>query len=261
MQQLGNLVKKNLITGKKNFMRQVILLISILSVSPAFAQLDGRKNTVYVNLTNPLIFGGKAFIVGYERVVGKHQSFTFNIGRMSLPKFGGGSNNDSIQLQDNSNEKGFHISADYRFYLSKENKYDAPRGVYIGPYYSYNSFSRNNEWLLDTEDFTGSVNTDLSLSFHTLGAELGYQFVFWKRMAVDFVLLGPGISTYNLKANLNTSLSPDEQSLFFDKLNGYLQDKIPGYNMVINEGEFQKKGSVKTTSFGFRYMINVGFRF
>lgn len=216
---------------------------------------------MYINLTNPLIFGGKAFIAGYERVIGKHQSFTINIGRMSLPKFGGGSNNDSIKLQKNSNEKGFHISADYRFYLSKENKYEAPRGVYIGPYYSYNSFSRSNEWLLDTEDFNGNVNTDLALSFHTVGAELGYQFVFWKRMAVDFVLLGPGVSVYNLKASLSNTLSPDEQSLFFDKLNGYLQDKIPGYNMVIDEGEFQKNGSVKTTSLGFRYMINVGFRF
>lgn len=243
-------------------MRQLtFFLLLICTSSILYGQLDGRKNTVYVNLTNPLIFGDRAFVVGYERVIGKHQSFTFNIGRMSLPAFGGASNTDSLKLVKNSNDKGFHISADYRFYLSKENKYDAPRGVYIGPFYSFNSFSRSNEWVLNSEDFDGNVNTNLKLSFHTVGAELGYQFVLWKRVALDFVLLGPGIANYKIKAGLNTTLSPDEASLFFDQLNEYLSDKIPGYNLVINEGEFQKSGSVKTTTAGFRYMINIGFRF
>lgn len=243
-------------------MRQLLLtLLLACSAFSVFGQSDGRKNTVYVNLTNPLIFGDKAFIVGYERTIGKHQSFTFNIGRMSLPAFGSGSNSDSLKLQKNSNDKGFHISADYRFYLAKENKYEAPRGVYIGPFYSFNSFSRSNQWVLNSEDFDGNVNSDLSLSFHTIGAELGYQFIFWKRVALDFVLLGPGLGMYKIKADLNTTLSPDEESLFFEKLNGYLGDKIPGYNLVIKEGEFQKNGSVNTTTAGFRYMINIGFRF
>jgi Protein of unknown function (DUF3575) len=243
-------------------MRQLtILLLFCFITVKVFSQSDGRKNTVYINLTNPLIFGDRAYIFGYERTIGKHQSFTFNIGRMSLPAFGGGSNNDSLKLVKNSNNKGFHISADYRFYLSKENKYDAPRGVYIGPFYSFNSFSRSNEWLLNSENFDGNVNTNLKLSFHTVGAELGYQFILWKRVALDLVLLGPGLATYKIKADLNTTLSADEESLFFEQLNGYLEDKIPGYNLVIEEGEFQKKGSVRTTTAGFRYMINIGFRF
>lgn len=243
-------------------MRKLTTLLLLFFIAHcAYSQLDGRKNTAYINLTNPLIFGGKAYIIGYERTIEKHQSFTFNIGRMSLPAFGSGSNSDSLKLVKNSNDKGFHISADYRFYLAGENKHEAPRGVYIGPFYSYNSFSRSNEWVLNTEDFNGNVNTDLKLSFHTVGAELGYQFVLWKRVSLDFVLFGPGLGFYNLKAGLSTTLSPDEETLFFEKLNGYLADKIPGYNLAIEEGEFQKTGSVKTTTAGFRYMINIGFRF
>ena len=44
----------------------------LFSASPANAQYAGKKNTIYVNATNPLLFGSKAFIVGYERVIGKH---------------------------------------------------------------------------------------------------------------------------------------------------------------------------------------------
>ena len=250
-------------TYKTSFQAQkpLCLLALIFCTFHIFAQSDGRKNTVYVTVTNPLLFGGKAIIVGYERLLSKNQSFTFNIGRMSLPPFGSRLVSDSLTLGNNSTEKGFHISGDYRFYLSKENKYEAPRGVYIGPYYSYNSFSRTNEWELNSTNFEGNVGTNTSLSFHTIGAELGYQFIFWKRLAVDLVLIGPGMAFYNLNTKLNTTLSPDDESLFFEELNNYLEEKIPGYNIVFDEGEFQANGSTKTTSFGFRYMINVGFRF
>jgi hypothetical protein len=32
-----------------------------------------------------------------------------------------------------------------------------------------------------------------------IGVELGYQFVFWKRLTLDFVLIGPAISYYGGK--------------------------------------------------------------
>ena len=109
------------------------------------------KNTIKVNLTNPMIFGDKCYTIGYERVIGKKQSFEVNIGRFSLPKFIG-VNIDSIEQIDSETEsKGFHSSLEYRFYLMKENKYIAPRGVYIGPYATYNSFSRNILYSATTE--------------------------------------------------------------------------------------------------------------
>jgi hypothetical protein len=239
-----------------------VLSVLIFCISyQAYSQLDGKKNTVKVNITNPLIFGGKAYIFGYERVIGKNQAIGIGIGRMSLPGFAKGGGSDTISLQNNTNEKGFNLSVDYRFYLAKENKYEAPRGVYVGPYYSYNHFSRANKWVMNTSSFQGEVNTNLALSIHTFGAELGYQFVLWKRLAIDLVLIGPGMGIYNVKATIGTNLDAGDKEEFYKKLNDYLGNKIPGYDLVIGDGDFEKNGTAKTTTFGYRYMVNLGFRF
>ena len=115
--------------------------------------------------------------------------------------------------------------------------------------------------MLNTTDFNGEVRTNLDLTLSTLGIQMGYQFVFWDKVALDFVLMGPGLTRYKFDVGLNTTLTAEQNALFFQRLNDYLAGKIPGYNLVINEGEFMKNGNFKTTSFGFRYMINLGFRF
>jgi hypothetical protein len=99
------------------------------------------------------------------------------------------------------------------------------------------------------------------LNFHTVGFQLGYQFIFWDRMALDLVLIGPGIANYSAKIGLDTSLSPEDEALFFEELNALLADKIPGYDQVIEPGEFGRTGSFNTTTVGFRYMIHLGYRF
>lgn len=166
-----------------------------------------------------MIFGVKSMVFGYERTLGKHQSMSINIGRSSIPKFFElGPIGDSIQVIPGSKDKGFNGSIDYRFYLQKENKYDAPRGVYIGPYYSYYFFERENSLEINTSNFNGSVVTDFKINTHTLGAQLGYQFILWKRLALDLILIGPGLTNYNLKASINTSLDPNTQSELFQKI-------------------------------------------
>jgi hypothetical protein len=52
----------------------------------------------------------------------------------------------------------------------------------------------------------------------------------------------------------------DEQELL-DAINEILNDKLPGYSLVIDDAEFKRSGSVNTTSLGFRYIIHFGFRF
>ena len=241
-------------------MRRLFLVLNLFVVAKAFGQEDDRKNTIYLNFTNRVIFND-AYIIGYERVLKPNRTFSVNIGTISLPRFTDKSNNDSVQLLGGSGNKGFHFSADYRFYLSKENKYEAPRGVYLGPYYAFNYAERANQWNLNTSTFTGGVNTKMSLSIHTVGLQFGYQFVVWDRLALDFALLGPGLGVYNIKASINTNLSEDQKELFYEKLNSFMAEKIPGYDRVIDEGEFNNKGSTNTTSFGYRYMINIGYRF
>lgn len=220
------------------------------------------KNTIRFNVTNPLIFGGKSIIFGYERVLKNNKSFSINIGQTGFPSL---NIVDSEELKANTilSEKGFHISGDYRFYLYKLNKYNAPRGVYVGPYYSYNSFDKEHSWTLNSETsgFSGNVNTNLGLTINTVGIELGYQFVFWKRFSVDLILMGPGVGFYKWDLSLDTSLSAEDSALFFDQLNAALEAKFPGYEGDLGEGDFQKKGAKSATSVGYRYMINLGYRF
>jgi len=220
------------------------------------------KNTIHFNLTNPMIFGDGSIILGYERVLNKRRSFTINIGSTAFPSLDI-IDADSIKAHSIRDNVGFHISVDYRFYLAKENKFVAPRGIYLAPYYSFNNFKNNRSWAVKSTSGgpVQEVNSELRLNIHTLGAELGYQFVFWKRVALDMILIGPGMSFYNLKASLGANLSTEDRQKFFDRLNEALEEKFPGYNKVFDEGEFKRNGSTNTTSIGFRYMIMVGYRF
>jgi len=220
-----------------------------------------RKNTVMINVTNPLIFGDNNYVLGYERTIGKHQSFSVHIGTFSLGRLIS-INTDSIKgLNKDVKSFGLSLSGDYRFYLAKENKFNSPHGIYIGPYFATNSFTRNFELSATTEAFTGQLNADFNFRATTLGFQLGYQFVFWNRVSLDMILFGPGLTFYKLKADLSTSLNPDQEAEIFKKINEKLAEKIPGYSLVIQPGTFEKTGSQNTTSAGYRYVVMVGFRF
>jgi hypothetical protein len=246
-------------------MRRIILLVIVISgfqqTVSAQDTTKHLKNTILFNVTNPLIFGS-SFILGYERVLNPRHSFSVNIGTTSFP----GSDRrdtDSLKVNDVDNKSGANISADFRFYLSKENKYAAPRGVYIGPYYSYNNFKREHSWILKSTNGGAplEVKSELTLNVHTIGFEMGYQFVFWDRLALNMILLGPGISAYNLKASFGGNLSQADRQKLLDAINDALTEKFPGWGAAIDDGEFQSKGSANTTRFGYRYMVQLGFRF
>lgn len=217
-----------------------------------------RKNSLSLNITNPLLLSIQFQTVAYERVFNNNQSFTVSIGKFSIPKFGD-ELADSLGMNTDYDEKGFHFGFDYRFYLKKENKYEAPRGVYIGPFYTYNYLNRENSWYLDA-DFE-KVFTNIKFNIHTVGVELGYQFVFWDRMSVDMIMMGPGVGFYGLKTEIGTNLDQAGQEELFQKLNDLLADIIPGYDNLIEPGAFKKTGNFSTVDVGFRYVVRVGFRF
>src|SRR5688572_4912189 len=103
------------------------------------------KNVIRYNLSGALLFGADQYIVmGYERIVGPRQSFSVNVGRASLPGLIHVLT-DSFTYKKDHKSTGQNISVDYRFYLAKENKFEAPHGFYIGPYYSFNHFKREGQ--------------------------------------------------------------------------------------------------------------------
>jgi hypothetical protein len=253
---------------KNHFKSSIIKLLATALLFSCFAltgfsQKDSSKvfkNTIRFNITNPMLFGSDFNLFGYERVITKHQTASISIGKIGFPTFIG-SNFDSLSVNSQENSKGINVSVDYRFYLKKENKYNAPRGIYIGPYYAYNNFKRDLTWDLNTNDFTGQVGTSVNLTANLVGVQLGYQFVLWNRVSIDMILMGPGAWFFKLKTDFNTTLSEEDEALLLEKLNGIIQDKFPGSDLVIQGGGFEAKKTTSTSSVGFRYMINLGFRF
>lgn len=181
----------------KNLLR--ISFLSLLCVCIMSLTVSGQeemknekqyKNVVRLNITNPLIFGDRSLVLGYERVLNDRKSFSINFGVSELPEFKlfnpGEDSTGQAVLTKNSAGRGFNTTGDFRFYLKAENKYAAPHGIYLAPYLSYASMGRKNTWSINTATFTGDVITDFNLSFLAVGGELGYQFVLWKKSDPGF---------------------------------------------------------------------------
>lgn len=220
------------------------------------------KNVIRYNLSSGLLFGISRYVVfGYERVVSPHQSFSINIGRAALPKLVS-INTDSFSVSKDAKNNGINVSVDYRFYLAKENKYHAPHGLYIGPYYSFNHFSRENNWNYQhASSGQHLVTTKIDFTINTIGGEMGYQFVLWNRLTLDFVMIGPGVSYYDLKADISGDLSDKDREQLKEALRQLITQKIPGMNYVFANKHLDADGFIRTWSVGFRYLIQVGFRF
>jgi len=246
--------------------RTVVLVCALIFMQNVYCQKQDtlkkdRKNTVKINLTSPMIFGSNNYVLGYERTVGNHQAFSIHAGTFSLGRLISFDTDSIKSINKNVNSRGLSMSGDYRFYLAKQNKFNSPHGVYIGPYLALNKFTRTFDLEANMASFTGNLNAELSLRIATLGFQLGYQFVFWDRVTLDMILFGPGISSYKAKVDLSTTLDPDQESELFTKINEKIQEKIPGYSLVVKPGEFEKSGTVNTTSLGYRYIVMLGFRF
>jgi hypothetical protein len=206
------------------------------------------------------MFGFNYLVFGYERVLKNGNSISMNAGRAVLPKileF----NTDDANLTGTRNNTGYNFSVDYRFYLKKENRYASPRGVYIGPYYSYNRFERTADWRLDNS--TGTTNdatTATKLAVHTIGMEVGYQFALGKRFTLDLVMVGPGWANYKLNAGIASNLTPEQKEKLLNAVQQLLSQKFPGMDYVLSEANIDAKGNLNTWSLGYRYIIHIGFR-
>src|SRR5512133_3471017 len=99
------------------------IFVYIIAIIVSFSvTVDGQtdtaksfKNTIKFNITNPMLFGWKYNVFGYERVITEHQTASVTLGRVAFPRLSEGNISESIGVSEQQNDKGFNFSLDYRF--------------------------------------------------------------------------------------------------------------------------------------------------
>ena len=244
--------------------KSVITFLSLITffflALSSHAQKKDFKNTVKVSLTAGFLYDN-AWQLSYERIIRKNQSLNVFGGYNEFPT-NLSLNLNNTELSNSSKKTGFMLGADYRFYLAKENKYDAPHGVYLAPYISYYQFTGERSLIhTDSTGAKSSANLQTKINFFNVGGELGYQFVLGRRWVIDAVVFGPAVTHYNFKASLDNDIPGLDENETVQAVIEALKEKFPLLNDLSGDHEVKSSGIESFWSFGFRYNISVGFRF
>lgn len=250
-------------------MVKTILLLSFLfsfasifgATNDSIPKTKERKNIIRWNITPMAMVGPKSLVLGYERIVKPWQSFSINIGYLETEPL---ENEEGVPLDifDQSNKGGFDISGDYRFYSKKRNKLKAPDGLYWGPYFSYISVWQDASLkLLDLNTVKNTVYYNGQFSMISLGVQLGYQFVIKNRFTIDLILMGPSYSYYDLDLALKYEQNIDSDDPFYQNLYEIISENSPFLANFVKKGSIDASGRLNFSYYGFRYAVQVGYRF
>jgi hypothetical protein len=216
-----------------------------------------RRNTIKIDFTGNMIYSNH-YNLSFERVVKQNQSFVVTAGYLEFPRivnFG-----ENIEGRREENKGGYKIGGEYRFYLKKENKFAAPRGVYIGPYVTALGFKSDRGIVYSGDEMPEEANLNSRLNILSIGAQLGYQFVFNDRWTLDLVLVGPSVSRYNFKTQLDGNFNFDPEDVQNEILQGLL-NKFPLLEEFLSEKELDSSGTLDTWALGYKYQFLIGYRF
>jgi hypothetical protein len=242
-------------------MKPFLTLISVLGITIMVTAQEPseqlqRMNTIKLEFTQAIY--PNSFIFSYERVTTPNQTFCISGGYEEFPDIIGVSSRTNVK--NNLSKSGFKAGAEYRFYLKNENKYLAPRGVYIGPYISYNDFYNKREIEVDVDGIkeTALLKTDFSIL--NLGAQLGYQFIINDHWSIDLVMIGPSVSNYRAKLQLEGDFTFDKEDVENEILLKML-DRFPMLDELLTNIEVTSQGTFDRWSYGWRYQLLIGYHF
>lgn len=241
-------------------MKKLLLLLVLFWPVCLAAQADTtatRLNTIKLDVTTRWLYR-RAYVFSYERVINHKRSWGFIAGYQNLPEtrvLG-----PNVNVTRETRASGFKVGAEYRFYLAKENKYKAPRGVYIGPYASFNNFTNEREISVDVSGTPEAALLKSSINVLNIGVQLGYQFVFNDRWVVDLSFMGPAIANYRATLDLtgNYTFDPDDVA---SEIMDDLITRFPGLGDLLGGKTLVSQGRADAWAAGFRYQLLVGYRF
>ncbi len=241
----------------------LILFMSLFLVKKTTGQQSDSlvyRNVIKYNITAPMLWGIENYIFEYERVLSPTRTFSIELGYRTFPKIIGiGKTDSAIIVRDHKNKGGISATIDYRFYLKKENKYSAPRGIYVSPYINYfNNKIENTISTFYSDLASATVTTQIDI--FGIGAQLGYQFVFYNRFSLDICMIGPSVSWYNINMKVGGSINLDEGTIDEEMVDIILEN-YPIIDIFFEDFEISKKGRISQLSFGYRYYFKIGFLF
>jgi|SRR5664279_321730 len=261
---MNSLIKTNLLA----VLRICLVTFCLISLHvSSFGQSADSARTKYPNVVkysiSSYLLYPNSFHFGYERVLTRNKSIYVFGGVNQFPvKLD--LNLSNTNLQNAKNRSGYSIGAEFRFYLSKENKYVAPHGIYLAPYLSYYSFSADNTLThTDSSGDQSSVNLNATISLFNVGFELGYQFVVFKRFVIDAEMFGPSFSTYSFQAGISGHLDGHTDNETLQAVLDALKAKFPLLSDLSSSKTVYGSGvaSSKFPAIGFRYTVSIGFMF
>ena len=240
----------------------LIVVLVLLSFSAFSQKADSveRKNVIKYNLSTAAFYN-RAFLFQYERVLNPNRTISVQLGHVTLPELL--TRFENVQKISDAEQFGYNVTVDYRFYLAKENKYNAPRGVYIAPFVSIHHFKNVKDFELkssETNEFE-TVTLNSKVNILSAGVALGYQFVVWERMTLDFLVLGPSISNYNAEMTLDGDIPPVELDENLQLILEHIVDRLPFINRLLEDRVADFNGRTNISTMGFRYSVGIGFRF
>jgi len=225
-------------------------------VQAQFADSTYRPNTIKVDITSYWLYRNSA-VFSYERTRKGNQSWSITAGFQQLPSL---STMDSVTVSRSLKATGFKVGSEYRFYLKKENKFNAPHGIYMGPYITYHDFNNTRSLAVNNEGVTEQADLNTKLNILNLGFQIGYQFVINHRWTIDLIFIGPSISNYKVKMKLDGTFNFDPEDVE-NKVLEALRNRFPNLDELIGEGEVDANGTVDSWAYGYRYQLLVGYHF
>jgi Protein of unknown function (DUF3575) len=243
-------------------MKKILLLTLIMTSLACIVHAQQtedlqRKNTIKLEVLSSMLYSN-AYLLSYERVTKPNQSFSVTGGYQEFPKLTSlGSN---IKALNGLSKSGYKVGGEYRFYLQKENKYRAPRGVYLGPYLTYHDFRNKRLIEVDNNGVPEEATLKTSFSILNIGAQLGYQFVIGNRWTIDLILIGPSVSNYKAKIKLDGDFTFDIEDVQNEILLKLIEE-FPLLEDVLTDKEATTSGRLDSWSFGYRYQVLLGYHF
>jgi len=253
-------------------MKTIIRVFLVFSILVPILAFGGKKDTLFHalppihknvikwNPTPMMLWSKKNLTFSYERILNNKQSMTFSLGYLEFGQLVGDTIASVVTITDRQ-KQGINACFEYRFYFVKRNTRPIPDGLFIAPYVSFYGYSFSNGLNAVGSDDPDFARMNGNFYCINAGAALGYQFVVWKRLTFDLVLIGPSTSYYGGQLNIKGELTGDNLKEINEDLYNKIKEKYPMIDNVLLDKTFKKDGTIDLLSVGYRYLFQIGYHF